>query len=51
MTPYIAAEDADVLRRYGLDRFESLWALQLPEVDKPNIAGHGWSSKIGRAHV
>ena len=41
MKPYIAAEDAGVLRRHGLDTFDPLWALQLPEVDKPNTAGRG----------
>lgn len=46
MTAYIAAEDAAVLRRHGLDSFEALWALQLPEVDKPNRAGRGWSSVV-----
>lgn len=44
MNPYIAAEDAGLLRRHGLDAFDALWALQLPEVDKPNTAGRGWSS-------
>ena len=46
MKPYIAAEDAGVLRLHGLDAFDPLWALQLPEVDKPNTAGRGWSSVV-----
>lgn len=44
MSDFIAAEDATILRRHGLDSFEALWELQLVAVDEPNEGRGGWSS-------
>lgn len=44
MSDFIAAEDASILSRHGLDTFEALWALQLVAVDAPNQGRGGWSS-------
>lgn len=44
MSDFIAAEDASILSRHGLDTFEVLWALQLVAVDAPNEGRGGWSS-------
>lgn len=44
MREFMAAEDHAILEAQGLDRFEALWALQLPAVDAPNTERGGWSS-------
>lgn len=44
MSDFIAAEDASILRKHGLDSFEALWELQLVAVDAPNEGRGGWSS-------
>nr|MBF0685008.1 lipopolysaccharide kinase [Pseudomonas sp.] len=44
MSDFIAAEDAPILGRHGLDSFEALWDLQLVAVDAPNEGRGGWSA-------
>lgn len=40
---YIADRWHEELRKIGLDTFETLWQLNIPRVDEPNIARGGWS--------
>ena len=43
MNDFVAADWVDALRAGGLDRFESLWALQAEWFEPPNHRRGGWS--------
>lgn len=44
MKDYIASQDLQHLTTHGLNTFESLWHLQLENVDEPNSERGGWST-------
>jgi tRNA A-37 threonylcarbamoyl transferase component Bud32 len=41
---FLANDDRPLLESAALERFEALWALDLPSVDAPNVDRGGWSS-------
>lgn len=43
MTDFIAVADRGLLERHGLSDFESLWDVQLDDVDEPCAVRGGWS--------